>query len=388
MASLSVHTFFPHVGEIPAAGCNQKYEYNGYPSFPSYDDLPILDDNFDLFDFVCDDNQNLIKKHGSPDVFPFEMAMDSAEYATEFLENLQQEGCENLYSSPLNGEGWVEPFVKNSNLLDQLSIGEYSSEAFTIENFLEELENQNRDCLSVSNSPRDSNRSCVSPVSLFSNGNRSCVSPSNSIGVYSSEDFIENILEDIENQNRACLSPADSNRSCISPVSIFSDGSQNCVSPSNSLSDISQICSPSSSFCPSPSNSSSDGIYDSDSSYTIENSTHQKGLIPTSVLNINLSPSYDFTNNDLKIQNTPTNKKSSGPVKSKALVDKKARKKQQNRESALRYREKKRHEHSAIDIELKALEEHNADLLAKVASTKSEIAYLKSFLQDIICENQ
>jgi len=135
--------------------------------------------------------------------------------------------------------------------------------------------------------------------------------------------------------------------------------------------------------CISPS-SISDTTYDSDSNSSIQSNTFQKSSLQFDLNDCFLSEIQDFSN-DYNTSKLPSKKIL--PYKTKLSVDKRARKKQQNRESALRYREKKRKENSSIDVELKRLEEHNTLLLSKVKEAKNEIAYLKNFLSDIICVN-
>ena len=64
-------------------------------------------------------------------------------------------------------------------------------------------------------------------------------------------------------------------------------------------------------------------------------------------------------------------------------VDKKERKKQQNKEAATRYREKKRHEGEEADKEFNELEMRNRELKDKVENISREINYLKNLLADV-----
>lgn len=78
----------------------------------------------------------------------------------------------------------------------------------------------------------------------------------------------------------------------------------------------------------------------------------------------------------------------SGP-KSKALdkearaLDRKLRKKQQNKDAATRYRQKKREEAGQIDQECQDLEDRNKELRDKVDQMTREIGYLKNLLAEV-----
>jgi len=65
------------------------------------------------------------------------------------------------------------------------------------------------------------------------------------------------------------------------------------------------------------------------------------------------------------------------------LQERKLRKKQQNRDAALRYRQKKKDEQGVIDLECEALEKRNVELHSKVDSMTKEIQYLKDLLMEI-----
>jgi len=139
----------------------------------------------------------------------------------------------------------------------------------------------------------------------------------------------------------------------------------------------------------SPHSTISDCTSDSESNFSIESFNNRNSLIfQIQDINPTFTQIHDFSKNDLiSEKGTPLCIKTSSGEKLKLPTNKKDRKKQQNRESAQRYREKKRNEFSTIDYELKELEERNHFLLTKVDETKSEIAYLKNFLSDIICSN-
>ncbi|ELU02266.1 hypothetical protein CAPTEDRAFT_50541, partial [Capitella teleta] len=61
----------------------------------------------------------------------------------------------------------------------------------------------------------------------------------------------------------------------------------------------------------------------------------------------------------------------------------KQRKKQQNKDAALRYRMKKKEESSTISTECEQLEERNRELKDKVDTMTREINYLKSLMAEV-----
>lgn len=63
--------------------------------------------------------------------------------------------------------------------------------------------------------------------------------------------------------------------------------------------------------------------------------------------------------------------------------DKKQRKKQQNKDAATRYRQKKKMEQGTVSQELEQLEERNGNLKDKVDQMTKEIRYLKNLLVDV-----
>lgn len=63
--------------------------------------------------------------------------------------------------------------------------------------------------------------------------------------------------------------------------------------------------------------------------------------------------------------------------------DRKQRKKQQNKDAALRYRMKKKEESSTISTECEQLEERNRELKDKVDTMTREINYLKSLMAEV-----
>lgn len=64
-------------------------------------------------------------------------------------------------------------------------------------------------------------------------------------------------------------------------------------------------------------------------------------------------------------------------------TDKKLRKKQQNKDAATRYRQKKKIEQDTVNVDLEQLEERNGHLKDKVDQMTKEIRYLKNLLVDV-----
>jgi hypothetical protein len=64
-------------------------------------------------------------------------------------------------------------------------------------------------------------------------------------------------------------------------------------------------------------------------------------------------------------------------------VEKKQRKKEQNKTAALRYRQKKRSEQGSVTTECEDLEKRNTELKTKVSDMMKEIAYLKGLIDEI-----
>lgn len=64
-------------------------------------------------------------------------------------------------------------------------------------------------------------------------------------------------------------------------------------------------------------------------------------------------------------------------------LDRKLRKKQQNKDAATRYRQKKREEADLIDKECQELEDRNTELKDKVDQMAREIGYLKNLLAEV-----
>jgi hypothetical protein len=64
-------------------------------------------------------------------------------------------------------------------------------------------------------------------------------------------------------------------------------------------------------------------------------------------------------------------------------VEKRQRKKEQNKTAALRYRQKKRSEHGTVMTECEDLEKRNTELKTKVSEMMKEIAYLKGLIEEI-----
>jgi len=64
-------------------------------------------------------------------------------------------------------------------------------------------------------------------------------------------------------------------------------------------------------------------------------------------------------------------------------VEKKVRKKEQNKTAALRYRHKKRDEQGTVLTEYEVLEKRNIELKTKVTEMTKEIDYLKGLIEEI-----
>jgi hypothetical protein len=79
--------------------------------------------------------------------------------------------------------------------------------------------------------------------------------------------------------------------------------------------------------------------------------------------------------------NSRSNKASSREVKT---ADRHERKRQQNKDAALRYRQKKKKEADIITAEVDILEARNTELKDRVEQMKIEIKYLKNLLGDVI----
>ncbi|XP_011685748.1 PREDICTED: activating transcription factor of chaperone isoform X2 [Wasmannia auropunctata] len=71
------------------------------------------------------------------------------------------------------------------------------------------------------------------------------------------------------------------------------------------------------------------------------------------------------------------------PYSRSSLEDKKVRKKEQNKNAATRYRQKKKQEIKEILGEERELAEHNESLKEKVKNLQQEIGYLKGFMREV-----
>lgn len=79
----------------------------------------------------------------------------------------------------------------------------------------------------------------------------------------------------------------------------------------------------------------------------------------------------------------PYTKTSHGASRETKLTDRKQRKKQQNRDAALRYRMKKKAESESTDTECNKLEKRNKDLRDKCDQMTREIKYLKDLMTEV-----
>jgi len=68
---------------------------------------------------------------------------------------------------------------------------------------------------------------------------------------------------------------------------------------------------------------------------------------------------------------------------SRSVSERKSRKKQQNKDAATRYRQKKKQESTSIHTECAALEQRNTELKEKVDQMTREIKYLKDLMADV-----
>lgn len=80
---------------------------------------------------------------------------------------------------------------------------------------------------------------------------------------------------------------------------------------------------------------------------------------------------------------TPKRTKSKPRLKNASPIDRKARKRDQNKQAATRYRVKKREENQTLSSELKGLEDKNKALKDKVEGLSREIKYLKDLLIEV-----
>lgn len=71
------------------------------------------------------------------------------------------------------------------------------------------------------------------------------------------------------------------------------------------------------------------------------------------------------------------------PYSRSSVEDKKVRKKEQNKNAATRYRQKKKQEIKEIQGEERELAEHNEKLKEKMKSLQQEIGYLKGFMREV-----
>jgi cyclic AMP-dependent transcription factor ATF-4 len=98
----------------------------------------------------------------------------------------------------------------------------------------------------------------------------------------------------------------------------------------------------------------------------------------------NASPSY--TNDDELSPPSPVLKKRTKPY-GRSLSDKKFRKKEQNKNAATRYRQKKKAEIEVVLEEERELQEKNDRLQEKYADVKREVKFLKSLLRELYRAN-
>lgn len=109
-------------------------------------------------------------------------------------------------------------------------------------------------------------------------------------------------------------------------------------------------------------------------------------IISTSSLDISNRVSPYPKSKPKKEPRSPNRRSPAQPVPEHVIseqVNKKDRKKLQNKNAAIRYRQKKKDEALGIKSEEQVLEEHNSSLKTKVDDLEREIKYMKGLMQDI-----
>ncbi|XP_012538637.1 activating transcription factor of chaperone isoform X2 [Monomorium pharaonis] len=96
-------------------------------------------------------------------------------------------------------------------------------------------------------------------------------------------------------------------------------------------------------------------------------------------------PDWTFENEKRSLKHTvhDSSKHRHKPYSRSSLEDKKVRKKEQNKNAATRYRQKKKQEIKEIQGEERELAEHNESLKEKVKNLQQEIGYLKGLMRDV-----
>ena len=163
----------------------------------------------------------------------------------------------------------------------------------------------------------------------------------------------------------------------LSPVSaddIESLLSSNPPSPQNGLT----------SFIESLDNTQSDSAYDSlNNTAASENDdlTEAYNKMYKSLMDSSFQePDHSEKSN---IKSESYGNKSGGRKSARSGVEKKERKKEQNRTAALRYRQKKRGEQCTVEEECEGLQTRNTELKDKVDSISREIKYLKNLMAEV-----
>ena len=84
-----------------------------------------------------------------------------------------------------------------------------------------------------------------------------------------------------------------------------------------------------------------------------------------------------------RVRGVPYHKASKNSSVNNKISDRKQRKKQQNRDAALKYRQKKKNESNDVDKQCLELEKHNDGLKDKVDQMTREIQYLKDLMKEV-----
>lgn len=118
-------------------------------------------------------------------------------------------------------------------------------------------------------------------------------------------------------------------------------------------------------------------------SYTSEDSTDDPEWSINSSASSSTSSKINNNNNNSKQRNQRLNKIRSKPYSRPTIEDKKVRKKEQNKNAATRYRQKKKNEIKEIVGEEQELIDHNDKLNDQVKDLQREIGYLKGLMRDL-----
>lgn len=194
-------------------------------------------------------------------------------------------------------------------------------------------------------------------------------------------------LEDMD------VTPMDDYSSILSPVtpedvdSILSSGP-----PSPSVEDLSLLSSNDSSFMDTSYNSSDNELITVDLAQLLSQVQSQQQQLLDSSLEELEDPTYVSSldsNSTPKSRSKPYERKvkkdtaTCKPSKEAKQLERKLRKKQQNKDAATRYRQKKKIETDVVHDECDILESRNTELKGKVDQMTREISYLKNLLAEV-----